>query len=197
MPIKVKCPNPACGKTLRFPDTMAGRSLSCPACQYPAQIGRFQIRAQLGAGAFGAVYRAFDPELEREVALKVPRPETLNDAEAKARFQREAKAAAKLHHPNIVPVHDVGQDSDKCFIVSASFAGQSLANLIPHAGADPCEAVRLTVQLVDALAYAHKHGVLHRDVKPANAMVTDEGTVFLTDFGLAGWLDKEQSRLTH
>ncbi len=162
----------------------------------PARVGRFRIRALLGAGAYGTVYRAFDPHLDREVALKVPNANTLRDSKAIARFRREAKAAAKLNHPHIVPVLDAGVDDGRYFIASAFVPGRTLKEIIPEGGLEPWLAVRLTLQLCEALTYAHGQNVLHRDVKPANILLDEQGLLYLMDFGLAGWADQDGSRLT-
>jgi serine/threonine-protein kinase len=108
-------------------------------------VGRYELRERLGAGAFGAVYRAYDPQLEREVALKMLRQETLDSPEAVERFRREARAAARMLHPNIVPVYDAGQHGDDLFIASAFIAGGTLSALVPEHGLEPRQAVGLVV----------------------------------------------------
>src|SRR5262249_18724128 len=150
----------------------------------------------IGAGAFGTVYRAHDPQLDREVALKLLKPSALGSATAVERFRREAKAAARMLHPNIVPVHDAGQHGSQSYIASAFIAGRPLSDLTPKGGMDPGRAVRLVLQLLDALTYAHGQSVLHRDVKPGNILVTDRDHLYLTDFGVAGWVDPEKTRVT-
>jgi tRNA A-37 threonylcarbamoyl transferase component Bud32 len=159
------------------------------------RVGRFVIRGKLGAGAFGTVYRAYDPQLDRVVALKVPNPGVMADAKRAERFLREAKAAANLRHPHIVPVFDAGQDGDTYYIASAFIKGQSLADTIPEGGTKFTRAARLVRELADALAYAHEQGIVHRDVKPQNVMVDEQDRVHLMDFGLAARHD-EESRLT-
>jgi hypothetical protein len=158
-------------------------------------VGRFVIRGKLGAGAFGTVYRAYDPQLDRVVALKVPNPGVMADAKRAERFLREAKAAANLRHPHIVPVFDAGKDGDTYYIASAFIEGQPLADSIPEGGTDFERAARLVRDLADALAYAHEEGIVHRDVKPQNVMVDKQDRVHLMDFGLASRQD-EAARLT-
>jgi hypothetical protein len=152
------------------------------------QLGRFQLRELLGGGAFGRVYRAYDPRLDRDVALKV-----LNEARPNGRhlerFFREARAAAQLDHPHIVPLHDAGRDRDCCWIAYQYVAGHSLARMC-EAGILPVEkSARVVRSLADALDHAHRRGVCHRDVKPANVIIDPEGRPRLTDFGLAKRLD--------
>jgi serine/threonine protein kinase len=161
----------------------------------PARIGRYEVRARLGVGGFGTVYRAHDPQLDRDVAVKVFGPGVFSDPHTAERFQREARATVRMLHPHIVPVYDVGRHEDAFYIASAFVAGRTLAELIPAGGMEPRQAVLYTVQLVEALGYAHRQGVLHRDVKPANALVDEtRGRLFLIDFGLA--VPQELLRLT-
>ncbi|HJT76487.1 MAG TPA: serine/threonine-protein kinase, partial [Gemmataceae bacterium] len=151
----------------------------------PANLGRFQLRERLGAGAFGAVYRAYDPQLDREVALKVPQAGALDHPTAVERFLREARAAARLHHPHIVPVYEAGSDGAYHYIASAFIEGQTLAHAIDGGPVDPRLAAEVVRDLADALAQAHKLGIVHRDVKPANVLLDAQGQAHLTDFGLA------------
>jgi hypothetical protein len=151
----------------------------------PSRVGRFQVRARLGAGAFGAVYRAYDPQLEREVALKVPHPGSLQSATAVERFLREAKAAARLRHPHIVPVYEAGSDHTHHYIATAFIDGCTLAQANEERRLDPRRAAAVVRDLAEALAYAHAEGVVHRDVKPANVMLDRRGAAYLMDFGLA------------
>ena len=211
MPFLVKCPNPSCSMTYTVQDTMRGRPLKCKTCstRFDAtpmetlptkdviitvgsnsetplpQIGRYVLQGNLGSGAFGTVFRAYDPQLDRLVALKVLRPEVLESAEAVERFQREAKSVAKLHHPAIVPVHDCGRDGDKHYIAYALIDGRTLASVIEPTGMAPKRAAAMVARLADALAYAHDNGILHRDVKPGNVMLDKQDQPFLVDFGLA------------
>ena len=153
----------------------------------PERLGRFEIRTRLGAGAFGTVYRAFDPVLNREVALKVPQAGTLQSPKTVQRFLREARAAAQLRHPHIVPVYDAGTDGPHHYIASAFIEGQTLAAVIDanDKGLEPRRAAQIVLDLAKALNYAHGRGIVHRDVKPANVMIDAEGQPQLMDFGLA------------
>ena len=121
-----------------------------PPSPVPSQLGRFEIGSRLGAGAFGAVYRGYDPTLGREVALKVPHPGSLDSQKAKERFLREPKAAAQLRHPNIVPVHDAGVDGDTYYIATAFIDGQTLKDAIEAKPFDFQKSVRIVRELAEA-----------------------------------------------
>jgi tRNA A-37 threonylcarbamoyl transferase component Bud32 len=166
-----------------LPSPTPGREV--PVAESPPRIGRFEVRALLGRGAFGTVFRAYDPQLDREVALKVLQAGALDSPTAVERFQREARAAGRLHHPRIVPVHEVGCDGPFHFIASALIAGRTLRQVIDEGGVEPAVAARVVGELARALDYAHRQGVIHRDVKAANVMLDQEGEPYLMDFGLA------------
>ncbi len=154
----------------------------------PATIGRFKILAVLGQGAFGRVYKARDPKLDRDVALKVPKPGTFTSAEERERFLREARAAAAIQHPNICPVHDVILEGDEFYIVMGYVPGKSLADLLSERKnlLSAKQAVVIVRKLAMALHAAHGRGVVHRDLKPANILFDSERKdVVITDFGLA------------
>jgi eukaryotic-like serine/threonine-protein kinase len=156
--------------------------------QMPDQIGRFVLREPLGEGGYGAVYRAFDPHLERDVALKVLKPNRLGE-KALERFYREARAAARLDHPNIVGLHDAGRDEQRCWIAYQLVPGQTLSMLRDLDPPSIDESVRIVRDLALALDHAHGRGVFHRDLKPANVLIDDSGRARLTDFGLARRFD--------
>ena len=161
---------------------MPGRSLGVA---LPARLGRFQVRSLLGSGSCATVYRAFDPELEREVALKVPHPGSLVASEKLDRFLGEARALARLRHPGIVPVFEAGRFGDLPYLATAYIAGRSLAGVIADGPLPLARAVEVAADLAEALGHAHGVGVVHRDVKPGNVLVETGGAVHLADFGLA------------
>lgn len=153
-------------------------------------VGRFQLREPLGGGGFGQVYKAYDPRLEREVALKVlkqPKP----GARVMERFFREARAAAQLDHPNIIPLHDAGRDAGRCWIAYQYVRGPTLARLRDLRPITTEQAARIVRDLADAVEHAHRRGVFHRDLKPANVIVDEEDRPRLTDFGLARRVDHD------
>jgi serine/threonine-protein kinase len=154
------------------------------------RLGRYEILGELGRGAMGVVYQARDPQLDRRVALKVmlPPPELDGTAlqQRRERFQREGRAAAKLTHPNIVTLHDVGEDQGHAFLVMEYLEGQTLDQLLQARGSLPLDqVVTIAEQVAHALDYAHRSSIVHRDVKPANIFLTSDGVVKVTDFGIA------------
>jgi serine/threonine protein kinase len=162
----------------------------------PATIGRFQILCTLGRGAFGTVYRAFDPHLERDVALKVPHRGTLDSDQATERFLREARLAAQLRHPHIVPIYDAGHDGTHYYIASPFIQARTLAAALADRPFEPRLAARIVADLAEALLYAHQRGIVHRDVKSANILLDDQGEVHLLDFGLAYRQNAATTRIT-
>lgn len=149
------------------------------------RLGSYEIVGRLGVGAMGEVWRARDPRLEREVALKVLPPELANDPERLVRFEREAKALAALSHPSIIAIYTVESADGVRFLTTELVEGQTLARLMPLNGMELEQFLSLAVPLADALAAAHARGVVHRDLKPTNVMVTSEGRIKVLDFGLA------------
>ncbi len=172
-------------------------------------IGRFEIIRTLGQGGNGIVFLARDPNLDREVALKIPRPDRVLDPETKGRFLREAKAAAMLSHPNIVPAYEIGELGAVVYIVCQYIDGPTLAQRIDQASApfQPRAAASILEKLADAVQHAHSRGVLHRDLKPANILfqsrthvpdlgqgsdLTDDNSIpLISDFGLAKLLGED------
>jgi eukaryotic-like serine/threonine-protein kinase len=137
------------------------------------RIGRFEIIRELGRGSHGVVFLARDPALSREIALKVPRPEAILTPQLRSRFLREGKAAARLNHLNILPVHEAGEAGPICYLVQSYCSGLSLAAWLAQQNDPvPCElAARIVAELADGVDHAHQQGVLHRDIKPANVML--------------------------
>ncbi len=159
---------------------------SAGAAEEPLErLGRYELRDRVGRGAFSTVYRAWDPQLRREVAVKVPRLELLADTDGRARVEREAHSVARMRHPAIVPLHEVGQDGERIFLVYDFIAGPTMAALLRQTRPAPAQAAAWVAQLAEALEYAHQAGIVHRDVKPANVMLDHDGQPLLADFGLA------------
>jgi eukaryotic-like serine/threonine-protein kinase len=153
---------------------------------------RYELEELVGTGGMSSVYRARDRLLERHVALKVLHPHYADDEEYVERFRREARSVAKLSHPHIVTVIDRGEDGGQQFIVFEYVDGENLKQLIERTGPLPARrAVELSLAIADALAFAHEHGLVHRDVKPQNVLLTPDGDVKVTDFGIARSLDVE------
>jgi serine/threonine protein kinase len=155
-------------------------------------FGRFKLLSRLGKGAFGAVYRAYDTVLSREVALKVPLARAMESEEARARFLREPKAAAQLRHPHIVPIFDAGFEGQQLYIASAFIEGQTLEKAMQDRPFSLRDAATIIQKLAGALHYAHEQGIVHRDVKPANVMIDSRGEPHLLDFGLARFSEGEE-----
>ncbi|MDH5504962.1 MAG: protein kinase, partial [Acidimicrobiia bacterium] len=152
--------------------------------QFGDAIRGYEIRERVGAGRFGIVYRAYQPSVGREVAVKVVRPEFANHPEFVRRFEGEARLVAKLEHPHIVSLYDFWRDHEGAYLVMPYLAGKSLAG--SPFGALPIERVLpILRQVGSALAYAHRQGVIHRDIKPANILLDSEGNAYLADFGMA------------
>ena len=153
----------------------------------PAQLGRYDVVAEIGRGAMGVVYRAVDPMLERTVAVK-----TINMAldpsemeHYEKRFTIEARAAGGLNHPNIVIIYDIGRSGDLAYMAMEFLEGRELKELIAGNELTPDRSLDIVALVADGLAYAHAHEVVHRDVKPANIMILNDGRVKITDFGIA------------
>src|SRR5271156_5234600 len=151
-------------------------------------FGHYRIQGQLGAGGMGVVYSAYDTILERKVAIKVVGDRVLADKTARDLLLHEARAASALNHPNICTIHEVGDSGGEAYIVMEQVEGQALSSLLGTNGLPPDSVIRYGMQITDALAHAHEHGVIHRDLKSTNAMVTPEGRIKVLDFGLAARL---------
>jgi serine/threonine-protein kinase len=150
------------------------------------RLGKYELRSQIGRGGMGVVYEGYDPMLERRVAVKVLAPHLVWEQKFVERFLREARAAARLDHPNIVTIHDVGQDAGWYYFVMQYLEGRPLTALIrEHGPLDTRAVLRILRPLAGALDYAHERGLVHRDVKPANVIVGANGHPTLTDFGIA------------
>ena len=157
-------------------------------------LGKYRLIEKLGQGGMAQVYKAYQPDLDRYVAVKILHPQLTGDEEFAARFRREARAIAALEHPHSVRVYDFDTDHDLAFIVMEYLAGTSLKARLRELGCrdeymDLAEVGRIIGALADALDYAHAHGVIHRDIKPANVLITADGRPVLTDFGIARMID--------
>jgi serine/threonine protein kinase len=158
--------------------------------QIGGQIGKYLIRSQLGEGGMGAVYLAFDPLIEREVAIKVLTQDVDASSAALQRFLQEARSIGRLNHPNVVSIFDIDQWNGQYYLVMELLSGGSLAELIEKRGALPWqEACQMIAQAASGLAAAHAAGMVHRDIKPENLMQTKEGHVKVVDFGLSKLVD--------
>jgi serine/threonine-protein kinase len=154
--------------------------------------GRYRLDAQIGTGGMSTVYRAFDTVLERQVAIKLMHREIASDSDQLERFRREARAVAQLNHPHIVTVIDAGEDDNTPYIVFEYVEGETLKDRIRRFGRLPIqEAIAYAIEIARALGVAHDRGIVHRDVKPQNVLVDEEGSAKVTDFGIARTLDQE------
>jgi len=166
----------------------------------PGRLGRYEIVSEIGRGAMGVVYRARDPVINREVALKtIPLAAEFDGREleeARAKFFREAETAGRLSHPHIVTIYDAGEQGGTAYIAMELLRGRHLVEYAAAAGLlPPAIAIEVTARLADALHYAHQQGVVHRDVKPANVMFDPpSGELKITDFGIARLTDSGRTR---
>ncbi len=153
------------------------------------KLGKYEIRRELGRGAMGVVYEGYDPNIERVVALKTIRADQLvgdNARDIIARFRREAQAAGRLSHPNIVSIYDFGEDAGVWYIAMEFVKGRELKEYFEaNERFTTPDAVRILTQILSALGYSHKLGVIHRDIKPANIILLPDGSVKVADFGIA------------
>jgi hypothetical protein len=160
----------------------------------PAVFGRYRVKGKLGGGGMGTVYLVENTELQREEALKVPHFDA-DDPQARERFLREARAAAKLEHPNLCPVHHVGVQDGVCYLTMRYLKGKPLSDYTNQAQ-PPREAVKIVARLAQALEYAHGQGIIHRDLKPSNVMMCSGAGPVVLDFGLAKQMQQVDRRLT-
>ncbi|HTG13970.1 MAG TPA: serine/threonine-protein kinase, partial [Blastocatellia bacterium] len=155
------------------------------------RIGHYEIQSLLGAGGMGEVYLAHDLKLDRQIAVKILPAQFTRDIAQVQRFEREARAASGLNHPNIITIHEIARDDDTHFIATEFVAGQTLREKI-SAGQTPLnEALSIAIQIAEALTAAHSAGIVHRDIKPENVMLRPDGLVKVLDFGLAKPMGRE------
>lgn len=158
----------------------------------PHGFGHYKLTRLLGRGGMGEVWLAFDTKLERDVALKAMRRELLTNEEAVKRFYREARAVARLNHPNIVQVYSIGEEKQIIYFVMELVEGDTLSNKLKTHGIIPLrECVRILLQCIEGMSYAYARGIIHRDIKPSNIMVTTDGRIKIADFGLAKMIEHD------
>src|SRR6478752_3872103 len=150
-----------------------------------AGLGPFEILSAIGAGGMGEVYRARDTRLDRDVAIKILSPQLARDPDALARFEREALSVAKLSHPNILAIYELGRHGDTAFVVSELIDGETLRARLAAGPLPPRRAAAYGQQIARGMAAAHARGIVHRDLKPENVMITRDDQVKILDFGLA------------
>ncbi|MGD2029580.1 MAG: serine/threonine-protein kinase [Desulfobacterales bacterium] len=160
------------------------------------KYGRYEIIKELGKGGMGLVYQAHDPQIDRQVALKVLRVDRVVNEEFVSRFFKEAKFIGRLSHPNIVTVYDVGRDHGTIYIAMEYLQGKPLNEVIRSGRLRVETIIDIALQVANALGYAHNKGIVHRDIKPSNIILTDEGHVKLTDFGIARAEDQNAAQQT-
>ena len=149
------------------------------------EIGPYEVVGLLGTGGMGVVYRARDPRLGRDVAIKFLHEELMFNPERLRRFEQEARTTAALNHPNILAIFDIGQDGPAPYIVSELLKGESLRDRLRAGSIPQRKAIDYAIQVARGLTAAHNAGVIHRDLKPENIFITNDGTVKILDFGLA------------
>ena len=176
--------------------TSAARIRNQKACRYASATGPYEILGQIGAGGMGEVYRAKDPRLGREVAIKVLPAAFSQDADRLARFEQEARSASALNHPNIVTIHEIGKANGSSYIAMELVDGPSVRELLAEGLVPTKKLLDVTVQIAEALAKAHGAGIVHRDLKPENVIVSKDGYVKLLDFGLAKLFVAPQDQIT-
>lgn len=160
------------------------------------KYGRYEIVKELGRGSMGMVYLAHDPNINREIALKILRPDRVESADFVQRFLKEARAIGRLAHPNIVTVHDVGEDQNTVFIAMELLEGKPLNVHAREYSLSEEQIAGIGIEVASSLDYAHGKGIVHRDIKPPNIMITEGGKVKITDFGIAHIDDPEAAQQT-
>ncbi|MBI4010906.1 MAG: serine/threonine protein kinase, partial [Candidatus Rokubacteria bacterium] len=161
----------------------------------PERIGKYRVVEPIGRGGMGSVYKAHDPVLDRMVAVKVMTEGAEVGTEARERFLREAQSAARLNHPNIITVYELGEDRGQVFIVMELLEGEPLSRLIARVPPPSLrQKLAIMVQICEGLGFAHRRGVIHRDVKPANIFILQNGQVKILDFGIARLSSSELTR---
>jgi serine/threonine protein kinase/Tol biopolymer transport system component len=156
-------------------------------------LGHYRLESLVGEGGMGAVYKATDTQLDRSVAIKVLHSHAVANPQRKRRFIQEAKTASALNHPNIVTIHNIGEDAGTLYIAMEHVAGRTLDQLLAQGAMPLATALNYSIEIADALAAAHAAGIVHRDLKPANVIVDDNGNVKLVDFGLAKLIEFDES----
>ncbi len=159
----------------------------------PEKIGRYRIDESIGRGGMGVVYKAWDPDLHRAVALKTIVPALVADDEVKQRLKREAQAAAKLQHPNVVTIYELGEAENQLFISMEYIVGENLGDAL-ESGVTLERKIEIIIGICRALEYAHRAGIVHRDIKPSNVLIGEDGSVKLLDFGIAHLADSQLTR---
>ncbi|MCA9955475.1 MAG: protein kinase, partial [Anaerolineales bacterium] len=162
----------------------------------PAQIGRYQIKALLGRGGMAVVYLAFDPYMDRRVAVKALLKDRQYDEGLRSRFKRESRMVASLNHPAIVPVYDFGEEDEQPYLVMRYMEGGSLRERLRHAPLSLTEVATILNRIAPALDTTHAHNIIHRDLKPSNILFDDTGKAYLADFGLAKFAEGTYTTLT-
>jgi serine/threonine protein kinase/formylglycine-generating enzyme required for sulfatase activity len=182
-----RCSDGTCqsGQTAEFPDAGPSTDATVGDRELPRSFGRYTIQGWLGIGGFGAVYLGYDTQLHRKVAIKVSRTDRFDALGGIDQVVKEARRLAQLRHPGIVSVHDIGVEGSQCYIVSDYVEGTNLATWLDHKRPSWDQTARTIAAVADALAYAHSQGIVHRDVKPANILMTGDLQPVLVDFGLA------------